>query len=111
MLLNVLNTSSFADEARPSQPGASARQHVTLIQFMKYFKDLDNDITTKSDALKEWLTTPTIELEKGVDAIAWWLAMLTTGHSFARMALDFLSIPGMYLLLMVVCIDVLTLLL
>ncbi len=69
---------------------------------MKYFKDLDNDITTESDALKEWLTTPTIKLEKGVDAIAWWLAMLTTGHSFARMALD---------LLMVVCIDVLTLLL
>ena len=78
---------------------------------MKYFKDLDNDITTESDALKEWLTTPTIMLEKGVDAIAWWLAMLTTGHSFARMALDFLFIPGMYLLLMVVCIDVLTLLL
>src|SRR6266702_6921427 len=46
------------------------------------------------------------DVEKGVDAIAWWLAMLTTGHSFARMALDFLSIPGMYLLLMVVCIDV-----
>ena len=53
MLLNVLNTSSFADEARPSQPGASARQHVTLIQFMKYFKDLDNDITTESDAHQE----------------------------------------------------------
>ncbi len=36
---------------------------------MKYFKDLDNDITTESNALKEWLTTPTITLEKGVDAI------------------------------------------
>jgi len=42
---------------------------------MKYFKDLDNDITTESDALKEWLTTPTIMLENGVDAIAWWLVL------------------------------------
>ncbi len=48
---------------------------------MKYFKNLDNNITTESNALEEWLTTPTIKLEKGVDDIAWWLAMLTTGQN------------------------------
>ena len=35
-----------------------------------YFKDLDDDIDMKSDALEEWLTTPVIRLEKGVDVIA-----------------------------------------
>ena len=45
-----------------------------------YFKDLDDDIDMESDALEEWLTTPVIRLEKGVDVIAWWSVNLANGH-------------------------------
>ena len=54
----------------------------------RYFQDLDDDIDMESDALEEWLTTPVIRLEKGVDVIAWWSVDLTNGHPLAQMALD-----------------------
>ena len=56
----------------------------------------------ESGALEEWLTTPVIRLEKGVDVIAWWSVNLANGHPLAQMALDFLSIPGKCLFSVVV---------
>lgn len=75
----------------------------------RYFKDLDDDIDMESDALEEWLITPVIRLERGVDVVAWWSAMLANGHPLAQMALDFLSIPGKCLFSVVVCVNILTL--
>jgi hypothetical protein len=33
-------------------------------------------------------------VKTNVDPITWWSAMDATGHPLARMALDFLSVPG-----------------
>jgi hypothetical protein len=43
------------------------------------------------DTLDEWLSSP--PLGTVTDPIAWWTGM--EGHPLARMALDFLSTPGM----------------
>ena len=45
-----------------------------------------------TDALDEWLNTPVVNTQQ--DPITYWTAMQTAGHPLARMALDFLSIPG-----------------
>jgi hypothetical protein len=60
-----------------------------------YFAELDTFTSspTAGDALDEWLSSP--PLGTVTDPIAWWTAMETAGHPLARMALDFLSTPGM----------------
>lgn len=45
-----------------------------------------------ADALEEWLSSAPIVTN--ADGISWWNAMDQTGHPMARMALNFLSIPG-----------------
>jgi hypothetical protein len=63
----------------------------------KYFNTL-SDKSVPVNALKEWLSSAPIVTN--TDVIAWWTAMHATDHPLALMALDFLSIPGMILLLL-----------
>ena len=66
-----------------------------LLQSQDYFADIDNfGRTVSADALEEYLAAPSLS---GVDdPIQWWSAMLNGGQNvLARMALDFLSAPGM----------------
>jgi len=53
--------------------------------------DFGTDAT--SDELEEYLNTPTIAT-KNLDPLAWWYA-IGISSPLARMALDFLSAPGM----------------
>jgi hypothetical protein len=48
-----------------------------------------------TDALKEWLNTAIVNTQQ--DPITYWTGMLAVGHPLAQMALDFLSIPGRFL--------------
>jgi hypothetical protein len=62
----------------------------------KYFAELDNlgaDTTVSGDPINDWLSAPA--LSNVTDPIAWWIAMDAAGHPLSRMALDFLSAPGM----------------
>jgi hypothetical protein len=52
------------------------------------------------DALEEWLASPTIPT--ALDPIKYWVGMKAAGHPLAAMALDFLSVPGMWLYSMLV---------
>jgi hypothetical protein len=65
-----------------------------------YFAELDafTSDPTAGDALDEWLSSPPLGTVS--DPIAWWTAMEAAGHPLARMALDFLSTPGMSWLLL-----------
>jgi hypothetical protein len=63
----------------------------------KYFGAL-KDKSTPVDALEEWLNSAPVVTSS--DWITWWTAMLATGHPLAQMSLDFLSIPGMLILLL-----------
>ena len=47
---------------------------------------------SNTDALDEWLADPVVQTH--LDPIAYWPGMQAAGHPLARMALDFLSIPG-----------------
>ena len=60
-----------------------------------YFAELDAFTSDPSagDTLDEWLSSPPLGTVS--DPIAWWMAMEAAGHPLARMALDFLSTPGM----------------
>jgi hypothetical protein len=60
-----------------------------------YFVELDafTSDPAAGDALNEWLSSPPLGTVS--DPIAWWTAMEAAGHPLARMALDFLSTPGM----------------
>jgi len=54
-----------------------------------------------SDELGEYLNTPTIST-KGLDPLVWWHAI---GESpLARMATDFLSVPGKFIISVAICI-------
>jgi hypothetical protein len=59
----------------------------------KYFKALDN-IIVDSDPVNDWLNSLPIPLS--VDSITYWTGMESMGHPLSHMALDFLSIPGMF---------------
>lgn len=66
----------------------------------KYFQDLELDGLSSGgaiDALEEWLANPVIITS--ADPITYWTAQNGAGHPLARMALDFLSIPGEYFVL------------
>lgn len=56
------------------------------------FFDSLSDKTIVVDALEEWMSSAPVTSNS--DPISWWSAMEATGHPLARMALDFLSIPG-----------------
>jgi len=60
----------------------------------KYFNTL-HDQSTSVDVLDEWMSN--VPILMNTDQITYWIAMQTTGHPLAHMAIDFLSIPGMYL--------------
>jgi hypothetical protein len=63
----------------------------------KYFAKLDafgNDTPIGGDPIAEWLSSPPVPNVN--DPIAWWSAMDAVGHPLARMALDFLSAPGIH---------------
>lgn len=49
------------------------------------------------DPVNNWLNSPPIPIS--VDAITYWTGMESMGHPLSRMALDFLSIPGMFVLI------------
>jgi hypothetical protein len=60
-----------------------------------YFAELDmfsSDQIATGDAIDEWLSSPPLVTVS--DPISWWSAMEAAGHPLARMALDFLSVPG-----------------
>ncbi len=57
----------------------------------KYFHLLD-DVVATEDPISEWINSPPFTLT--VDPITYWTGLDATGHPLARMALDFLSIPG-----------------
>jgi hypothetical protein len=57
----------------------------------KYF-DVLKDKSAPIDALEEWISSPIITTS--LDPIAYWTSMDVAGHKLARMALDYLSIPG-----------------
>jgi hypothetical protein len=57
----------------------------------KYFDALSEPETTV-DPLDDWLSSAVIITT--ADPITWWTGMEATGHPLARMALDFVSIPG-----------------
>jgi hypothetical protein len=62
----------------------------------KYFAEINSFGTlaiTSEDPITEWLSSP--PLVNVLDPIAWWASMQVAGHPLARMALDFLSAPGM----------------
>jgi hypothetical protein len=61
----------------------------------RYF-DILQDKSTSVDALEDWLSSPIINTSQ--DPIAYWAGMQAAGHPLATMALDFLSIPGEFLL-------------
>jgi hypothetical protein len=71
------------------------------------FFDSLSDKTIVVDALEEWMSSAPVNTN--TDPISWWSAMEATGHPLARMALDFLSIPGngfvsrFYLLCLTIC--------
>lgn len=50
---------------------------------------------TTVDALEEYLNTPTIRLGT-MDVITYWANAKASGHPLAQMALDFLSVPGVW---------------
>jgi hypothetical protein len=54
-----------------------------------------HDKSTPVDALDEWLSNTPIFTN--TDPITYWAAMRATGHPLARMAINFLSIPGVLL--------------
>jgi hypothetical protein len=58
----------------------------------KYFESLD-DMVLPGNPVDDWLNSAPIPLS--VDSITYWTGMDATGDPLARMALDFLSIPGM----------------
>jgi hypothetical protein len=63
-----------------------------------YFAELDDlmaDVPA-GDTLDEWLASP--PLATVTDPIAWWLAMEAAGHPLSRMSLNFLSVPGMFII-------------
>jgi len=62
----------------------------------RYFDALE-DKSTVTDALEEWLNTPIVNMQQ--DPITYWTGMEAAGHPLARMALDFLSIPGKFLVI------------
>ena len=47
---------------------------------------------TTIDALKEWLSTPIVNMKQ--DPITYWTRMEAASHDLVQMAFDFLSIPG-----------------
>ena len=58
-----------------------------------YFAELDSySSVSTGDPIDEWLSTPA--LTHVSDGLSWWTAMIQTKHPLARMALDFLSAPG-----------------
>jgi hypothetical protein len=60
----------------------------------KYFAELAIFGATLpgADPVTEWLSTPPIP--SAADPLAYWSSMDAIGHPLARMALDFLSAPG-----------------
>jgi hypothetical protein len=60
----------------------------------KYFAVIGKDMDSDGDVVTEWLSSPPVP--SVADPIAWWSKMNAVGHPLARMALDFLSAPGMY---------------
>ena len=76
-------------------------QPQTLSSSNNYFAELDTFTSDPAagDALDEWLASP--PLGTVTDLIAWWMAMEAAGHPLARMALDFLSTPGMPLVVII----------
>jgi hypothetical protein len=61
-----------------------------------YFAKLDmfSSDPMAGDAVDEWLSSPPLVTVS--DPITWWSAMEAAGHPLARMALDFLSAPGIF---------------
>lgn len=60
----------------------------------RFFNLSDKSIIV--NVLEEWMSSASVVIN--TDPLAWWLAMDATGHPLARMALNFLSIPGNVLL-------------
>jgi hypothetical protein len=62
----------------------------------KYLDSFDalNPASKNGDAIDEWLNSPPLSDIK--NPLQYWTAMGANGHPLARMAKDFLSVPGMY---------------
>ena len=59
----------------------------------KYFDNFDTFNTpATTNPVDEWLNTPPVST--ATNGLQYWAAMLASGHPLARMALDFLSVPG-----------------
>lgn len=48
------------------------------------------------DALEQWLAKPLVKTT--MDPIAYWSGMLAANHPLSQMALDYLSIPGKFIM-------------
>jgi hypothetical protein len=57
----------------------------------KYFDDFDSFNASTADPVDEWLSSSPVA---GADGLQWWAAMPT--HPLHRMAMNFLSIPGVF---------------
>jgi hypothetical protein len=61
-----------------------------LLTKNKYFEEFDFNASSSAHPVDEWLSSPPIA---GADGLQYWGAM--AGHRLQRMALNFLSAPGM----------------
>jgi hypothetical protein len=59
----------------------------------KYF-DVMMEPETTVDQLDDWLSSALVMTS--TDALTWWTAMEAAGDPMARMALNFISIPGAF---------------
>jgi len=66
--------------------------HSQRFSAARWYFDVLEDEFVPIAALEEWLSTPIVNTQQ--DPIAYWTGMDAAGHPLARMALDFLSIPG-----------------
>lgn len=61
-----------------------------------FFSDIDNfGKNAAGDGLEDFLNSPPISNVN--DPIPWWYGIASGGDPLARMALDFLSVPGRHL--------------
>lgn len=66
--------------------------------FDTHLQSHDSDV----DALEDWLAAPPIALPCKLTVLEYWEREKATGNPLAAMALDYLSVPGMFFMLLVV---------
>jgi hypothetical protein len=55
---------------------------------------------TTTDAFEEWISAAPIATQLATsDPIAYWLGMKKASHPLSQMALDYLTVPGMFMFL------------